>query len=177
MMVYFAIKYNLIRAILYLILFKKRGYGIEIGVWKGWNAKMLYRLTRPKELGLIDPYVSSFCNEVYQPVYSQLKMDKMFEKVLRWTSDKPVLLYRRTSRGMCERVYPHTLDWIYIDGDHFDVYNDLTIWYNKVKQGGIIMGDDYDNKGYPLVKKGVDRFCTERGLKLHKFHFQYWFKK
>jgi len=175
MMVYFAIKYNLIRAILYLILFKKRGYGVEIGVWKGWNAKMIYYLTRPKELVLIDPYSSLLCNEVYQPIYSQLKMDRMFEKVLRWSTNKFVLLYRETSKEMSH--YTYELDWIYIDGNHFDVYNDLTIWYDKVKEGGIIMGDDYGNKGYPLVREDVDRFCKERGLKLNKFHFQYWFKK
>lgn len=177
MMLYFAFKYNLIRAILYLRLFKKRGYGAEIGVWKGWNAKLIYYLTRPKELVLIDPYAAHLCNAVYQPVPSQEEMDKMYNVVRDWTVAKPILLFREPSEDMSRYIYTGKLDWIYIDGDHFNVYQDLSLWYDNIKTGGIIMGDDYGVKGYPKVKEDVDRFCSERGLKLHKLHFQYWFKK
>jgi len=174
MMLYFSIKYNLIRAVLYIILFKKRGYGAEIGVWKGWNAKMIYHLTKPEEFILIDPYHSFSCDGVYPP---QSEMDGIFARLLDWAFDKPILVYRKTSKEMSAYTYCGGLDWIYIDGNHFDVYNDLTNWYDNVKEGGIIMGDDYGNKGYPLVKKDVDKFCEERGIKLHKFHFQWWFKR
>ena len=177
MMLYFAFKYNLIRALLYLFVLPKKGYGVEIGVWKGWNAKMLYYLTRPEELVLIDPYKSDLCHAVYQPVASQTEMNKMYRRVVAWSRYKPVLIYRETSEDMSGYTYAGGLDWIYIDGNHFDVYNDLTNWYENVKKGGIIMGDDYGCKGYPKVKENVDRFCKERGIKLHKLHFQYWFKK
>lgn len=177
-MIYFKIKYNFIRALLYLFILPKKGYGVEIGVWRGWNAKMLYYLTRPNELVLIDPYDPSFCDEVYEPVHSQEEMGSMFSRVCRWErSKRNVCIYRVTSKEASFFIYTGGLDWVYIDGDHFDVYNDLTQWYSNVREGGIIMGDDYDNKGYPKIKEDVDRFCKERGLKLHKFHFQFWFIK
>ena len=176
MKTYFKLKYNLIRALLYLFILPKKGYGVEIGVWKGRNAKMLYYLTRPKELVLIDPYISVLCHAIYQPVASQLEMDKMYWRVVAWCNKRKVLIYRRTSKCESETIHLD-FNWAYIDGNHFDVYNDLTNWYPHIKEGGIIMGDDYGNKGYPKVKEDVDRFCEERGLKLHKLHFQYWFKK
>ena len=177
MKTYFKLKYNLIRALLYLFILPKKGYGVEIGVWKGRNAKMLYYLTRPKELVLIDPYISKLCHAIYQPVASQWEMDRMCDKVYLWTIPKEgVWLWVTPSKRAAINIF-ECPDWIYIDGNHFDVYNDLTNWYNNVREGGIIMGDDYGNRGYPKVKEDVDRFCKERGLKLHKLHFQYWFKK
>ena len=176
MMLYFVIKYNLIRALLYLFVLPKKGYGVEIGVWKGFNAKMLYYLTSPEGMVLVDPYISVLCHAIYQPVASQAEMDKMYFKVLHWCNKKKILIYRRTSKCVSETIHL-TFDWAYIDGNHFDVYNDLIRWYKNVREGGIIMGDDYGNKGYPKVKEDVDRFCKEKGLKLHKLHFQYWFKK
>ena len=173
---YFILKYNLIRALLYLFIFPKNGYGVEIGVWRGRNAKMLYYFARPNELTLVDPYESGLCDEVYQPVYPQDQMDKMYFKVMHWCNKKGVLIYRRTS-GFMSKYLGHYFDWVYIDGDHSDVYNDLNCWYHNLKDGGIIMGDDYGNKGYPLVKEDVDRFCKEKGIKLHRLHFQFWFKK
>lgn len=175
---YFKIKYNLIRAVLFFLLFKRKGYGVELGVWKGLSAKMIYYLTKPDEFILVDPYKVELCNEVYTKILPQHIFDKMYEKVYRWVFNRTnVLLYRNTSKQIAEYIFTGGLDWIYIDADHFDVYNDLTNWYPHIKKGGIIMGDDYGCKGYPKVKKDVDRFCKERGIKLNKFHFQFWFKK
>lgn len=175
-MIYFKIKYNLIRALLYLFILPKKGCGVEIGVWEGWNAKMLYYLARPYRLVLIDPYDRELCDEVYHPAYPQGEYDKMYRRVRKWERPKKnVGLYRGTSKEAS--FWIGAKDWAYVDGDHSDVYNDLTRWYDNLREGGIIMGDDYDNKSYPLVKEDVDRFCKERGLKLHRLHFQFWFKK
>ena len=177
-MIYFFIKYNLIRAFLFFILFDKRGYGAEIGVWKGLGAKMIYSLTRPKQLHLIDPYLEKKCDDVYAKRPSQDEMDKIYEKVKKWSENKYITLHRDTSQNVAKKIdeLKHWLDFVYIDGDHFDVYNDLTYWYDNVKPNGIIMGDDYGVKGYPQIKKDVDRFCKERNIKLHHIHFQFWFR-
>ena len=173
-MIYYKIKYNLIRSILYLLLFKKRGYGCEIGVWKGSNAKILYKLLYPKLLYLIDPYVSKNCDDVYAPRLSQTKMNEMYNEVKKWAENKRIWFIKDTSKSASEYVGKRKvlLDWAYIDGDHFDLYNDLIYWYKNVS--GIIMGDDY--KGYPQVKNDVNKFCKERGIKLRHLHNQWWFK-
>lgn len=175
-MIYYKIKYNLIRIVLYLLLFKKRGYGCEVGVWKGQNAKILYKLLSPKLLYLVDPYISKNCDDVYAPRYSQESMDGMYNKVKKWTENKRIWFIKDTSENASEYVDKRKvlLDWIYIDGDHFDLFNDLLYWYENVRKGGIIMGDDY--KGYPQVKEDVNKFCKGLGIKLYHLHNQWWFK-
>jgi len=176
MRLYFHLKYNLIRALLFLILFSKKGYGAEIGVWEGFGAKLIYNLSRPRQLHLIDPYEAKRCDKVYSDKIPD--MDKMYEKVKEWSKNKYITLHRDTSQNVAKKIdeLKHWLDFVYIDGDHFDVYNDLTYWYDNVKPNGIIMGDDYGVKGYPQIKKDVDRFCKEREIKLHHIHFQFWFR-
>lgn len=60
-------------------------------------------------------------------------------------------------------------DWVYIDGNHhYDfVKEDLELSRTKVKEGGIIAGDDYwwgKHEGQP-VKRAVEEFVTENGLR------------
>lgn len=52
----------------------------------------------------------------------------------------------------------NSIDYLYIDGDHSYIgcYNDLTLWYPKVKIGGFIIGDDAGLFG---VKKAYASFC------------------
>jgi len=66
-------------------------------------------------------------------------------------------------------------DIIYIDGDHSyqGVKGDLMYSFNKIKNGGYIMGHDYEmnmekarNVYYFGVKEAVTEFCTEYRQKL-----------
>jgi len=50
-----------------------------------------------------------------------------------------------------------TLDFVFIDGNHEDLMNDIKVWYPKVKDGGIIGGHDYSN-GWPQVVKDVNEY-------------------
>lgn len=175
---YFKIKYNLIRAILFLLILPKRGFVAEVGVWKGVSAKMLYYLTLPQQLRLVDPYQADLCDEVYQKRLPDYELNYMYLRVKKWSENKRITFHKMTSKEASDLVDEtrHLLHYVYLDGDHFDVYNDLNNWIRNVRKGGIIMGDDYGNKGYPKVKQDVDRFCKERGIKLKHFHYQFWFK-
>ena len=164
----FKIKYYLARIFLYLFVLPKNSHGAEIGVRKGGNAKLLYYLTAPKELCLVDNY-----NETN--LYSKQESNLMHDSVLLWACCKDVFLYRETSKKCSQRIL-WNLDWIYIDSDHMDLYNDLTYWYDNVKTGGIFMGDDYGT-AYPQVKKDLNKFCKEKNIKLKTLHYQWWFRK
>ena len=50
-------------------------------------------------------------------------------------------------------------DLVYIDGCHDEecVYQDLQSWFPLLKEGGMLIGDDYGRKG---VANAVARFCT-----------------
>ena len=61
----------------------------------------------------------------------------------------------------CENDF---FDAIYIDGDHTAqaVYNDLCLSYEKIKNGGIIMGHDYHYQ----VEYAVGVFCEKFNQKI-----------
>lgn len=162
----FVIKYWLARVVLYLFVLPKHELGAEVGVWEGKNAKLLYRLTRPARLYLIDPYNES--------LRSEYEKEAAFNGVCRWAKDRWATVVRETSKQASTHI--HRLDWIYIDGDHFDLYNDLLYWFHNVEPGGMIMGDDYGH-AYPQVKIDIERFCSENKIRLHTLHYQWWFKK
>ena len=105
-------------------------------------------------------------------------VEKMRVKVTKWVRGKPITLFVHTSQAIADWCCFHSiyLDWIYIDADHEDLYNDLTNWYDNIKEGGIIMGDDYGNE-YPQIEVDLKRFCEERNLKYKTFHYQWWLKK
>lgn len=60
-------------------------------------------------------------------------------------------------------------DMIYIDGSHEeeDVYQDLIAWWDLVREGGVLFGDDWDWDG---VRLAVERFAGEEGLSVKLRH-------
>ena len=166
----FLVKYHLARIILYLFILPKRAYGAELGVRKGGNAKLLYYLTKPDELVLIDSYDET-------DLYSDEEIRKMYNKVLDWTKNKYVIMLMTTSKQASTYIFGgEGLDWIYIDANHEDLYNDLTYWYPNVREGGIICGDDY-SEAFPKIREDLDKFCDEKGLTYKTLHYQWWIKK
>jgi len=56
------------------------------------------------------------------------------------------------------RLFPNaSLDWVHLDArhDYVSVKNDIEAWLPKVKRGGWISGDDYDNIKWPEVVAAV----------------------
>lgn len=63
---------------------------------------------------------------------------------------------RKNSVDAAQDFANESLDMVYIDGSHTeeDVYQDVLAWHEKLKQGGIMCGDDWHCQG---VKNGVRR--------------------
>jgi hypothetical protein len=85
----------------------------------------------------------------------------------------------------CDEKYAHRLfendsvKFLWIDGDHTGdiVYNDLVNNWPKIKNNGVIAGDDYADAD---VEESVQRFIKERSdiseIRLHKdWHKNYFF--
>jgi hypothetical protein len=168
-MIIFKVKYYLARVLLYLFILPKRGYGLELGVRWGGNAKLLYYLTFAKWLELVDDY-----NE--HLIHSEEEIGKMIARVKSFCYNRPVRLFQEKSWDACRRFTENYFDWIYIDADHSDLYNDLTYWFDQVRPGGVIMGDDLCD-AYPLIETALRSFCDEHNLKFKKFHVQWWIRK
>jgi SAM-dependent methyltransferase len=54
-------------------------------------------------------------------------------------------------------------DLVFVDADHSyqKVLQDIAAWEDKVRPGGILCGDDYDNPHWPGVKQAVDEYFAK----------------
>jgi len=142
--------------------------GIEIGVWKGDNAKMILDTLNIKKLYLIDPYIG---NKRQNDKAIALKKLKLYE-------DKCNFIFKKSSEAIFE--IPSNLDFIYIDGNHdYDfVKNDINLYFNKIRKGGIIAGHDFDIYD---VARAVVEFATKKvshsSIQLAGYPVDWWFIK
>jgi hypothetical protein len=88
----------------------------------------------------------------------------------QYKDSSKINIYKSESSCFLEKQIDNKYDIIYIDGDHSysGVKNDIIIAYDKIRDGGYIMGHDYAvnlNKTSHIfkfgVKKAVNEFCKE----------------
>lgn len=124
---------------------------VEVGTMLGANLKRMQSGLNPKKMYAIDPWrvIQNF-GENYKPYgpdwQTDEELEKAYQMVLNWSKDYAnVTLMRETSQEACEKFEDNSIDFIHIDGDHSyeSVRNDINIWWQKVKKGGIMSGHDY----------------------------------
>jgi hypothetical protein len=122
---------------------------VEVGVWKGDFAKhILEHCDFIERYYMIDPWANlpdwnKPCNksqEVFDGVYAEVLEKTAF------ASGKIVVLRGRT-KEVIGRIPDKSLDFAYIDGDHTlrGITIDLIKLLPKMKEGGLIGGDDFTN--------------------------------
>jgi predicted O-methyltransferase YrrM len=131
---------------------------------------MILEYVAPSRLYLIDPWE-------YQPEFSERKyggkesqssndMQAIYESVRDTVgSHENVFIVRKRSDEAADDIEDHSLDWVYIDGNHFYEYvlADLQNYSGKVKRPGLIICDDYtwgEKHDYP-VKRAVHDFLKQ----------------
>jgi hypothetical protein len=148
----------------------KGSIGAEIGVYAGKFAKKMIERVKPKELILID----SWQNDHIYTCFLQTYLHQ-----LRSTNTK-VLAIRKTIEQAYDDldVRRNYFDWVYLDTDHKleSTRVQLRICRNIVKPGGLICGDDYDEKNWPAVVQALEEFVIEYGLISKTKNRQYWIK-
>jgi len=170
----------------------KNGVAAEIGVYKGDFSKKIIDRTNPKKLYLIDPWKYETDDIYNSSLYGgskgkdQKNLDTMYADVYGRFIDEirngKVEIIRSYSDEAATLIDNNSLDWVYIDGNHrYEfVKEDLELYYNKVKKGGYITGDDYRKGGWWQggVKKAVDEFISLNTCELIKIkNHQYILKK
>lgn len=145
---------------------------LEVGVWYGKNARIIYHVTQPKHLYLVDTWTT-----ITKPgdvkVRTVVEWEQMYNLVCTYFQDKNASILRKVSKEVAQDFEDEFFDWIYIDAGHsYDsCYTDLVAWYPKIKSGGYLCGHDYCEtlanvqKSFG-VKKAVDRFMKERKLRI-----------
>ena len=125
--------------------FKEIGYkvGVEIGVYKGEFAK-LFAKEGLKIYG-IDPW-KPYAGFDIDSENRTRRQNFLYGHTKRLLSPyKNVVLIRKTSMEALKYFKNETLDFVYIDGNHYLKYvvEDICEWSKKVKKGGIVSGHDY----------------------------------
>jgi len=144
---------------------------LEIGVFKGEFLNFLVNNCNIKSIDAVDFFEGTTCsgdadgnNLVWYDI------GKSYLELLEKYKDTPnVRLHKGNSIDFLQRQEDNTYDIIYIDGDHSynGVKQDLQNAFKKIKNGGYIMGHDYEiniKKAKTIyefgVKQAVDEFCV-----------------
>ena len=79
-------------------------------------------------------------------------------------------VWRMTGNEAAARISDGSLDFVYLDArhDYESARNDITVWFPKVRPGGVIAGHDYLDgrlrEGVFGVRSAVDEFFAARDL-------------
>ena len=131
--------------------------GIELGVAGGIFSKRMVETGIFEHFFGVDMYADHHNTEEYKKALQSIGLFSPY-KLLRMTFDEALELFPDQS-----------LDFVYIDGyAHTGEEGGATIykWYDKVKVGGVLAGDDY-HADWPLVKKAVNNFVEAADLDLY----------
>jgi len=145
----------------------KKITALEVGTYRGLNAKNLFKELNLKLLYIVDPWEE---NESYlknNPHAIQDTLNKAEQETDKRLKGKPIKKIKKYSDDALKDV-PESVDFIYIDGDHSykQSKKDMINYWEKLKKGGIMGGHDicnpWDNYG---VARAFMEFCFENKLK------------
>lgn len=124
--------------------------GVEIGTHRGEFADLLLKKWLGKTLVAVDHWQPGYNP---QDPASNGNREKDFEEARRIaTTHRPRMsLIRATSAEATNNFEDDSLDFVYIDADHsYDsVISDLSLWWLKIKPGGVLAGHDIICPGEP----------------------------
>lgn len=114
-------------------------HGAEIGVADGVFTRELIARVPHSTVMAVDPWRR--CG-----TWKSWDTDWQHEQVVALATANPgrVIVTRSTSAAAASWVEDHSLDWVFIDGDHRyeAVAEDIRLWTPKVRAGGIVAGHD-----------------------------------
>lgn len=140
--------------------------GVEIGVAFGGNMNAILSGTSIEKMYGVDPYekVRSDLHQDIDGVFGSF--DGLYNHVneyLKKYGDRTKLI-RMTSEKASKKFRKESLDFVFIDGDHSDVHNDVKYWQSKVRVGGYIMGHDWNHPGYGNIQGFVKTYFSEEDI-------------
>ena len=151
------------------------GLGVEVGVAFGENAEIILDTCNLKALWLVDSwdYVPNENPKGYADAIKDWDgcLEYCKAKLKRFGLRAVICQDTSVERAKC--FDDNSIDFVYIDANHMRPYidNDLKVWFDKVKVGGIFGGHDYHMVNRPdyvcEVKAAVDEFFEGKGYTLH----------
>ncbi len=149
----------------------------EVGVRFAYHLQALLSAD-PDLLVGVDHYATSRREEEQDTGMSQSRLDAEYGKVFqRFLHIPQVKIYRGISKRAVGFFPPLFFDFVYIDADHSyeGSYQDMCLWWQHVRQGGIMAGHDFIETKSEVgtefgVVRAVKRFMKERKTQVECFH-------
>jgi glycosyltransferase involved in cell wall biosynthesis len=143
--------------------------GVELGVAYAGHSNAILKNTGVSKLYGVDPYLHQ--DGYDDPMnMAQDEFDCLYQYVLKRMSvhGQRFKLLRMSSIDASQNI-DGLLDFIYIDAVHtYDgVKNDLSAWFKKIRDGGVIGGHDYGHDNFPGVQKAIDEFFDRFDWKIN----------
>ncbi len=158
---------------------------IEVGSWKGASAHNMLKICKTRGIK-----TEIICVDTRLGSNDTLWIDPAYRTALRLKNGYPGIfwqfIYNMIKTGVIDSVYPLPMtstaayyllrrfeiaaDLIYIDAghEHDEVYTDLSLYYNLLRPGGVMVCDDY-NSGWPGVVSAINQFVAEKKLPMTAF--------
>lgn len=143
--------------------------GAEIGVAYGGHSEAILKNSGLQLLYSVDPYSLEHDNtDGYTLPNGEFFTQKEYEELNGFAQTR---LAKYGSRSKFLRLSSHaafayfhyhkiSLDFVFIDARHRyeDLYTDIYLYKQLIRDGGIISGHDYGHESYPGIKQAVDEW-------------------
>lgn len=139
---------------------------VEVGVWKGELSRQIAELDI-ETLFMVDPMSLRF-NDFnwnggrYQCTMGEkLKTEKELDEICKQLETIPKTKFiRKTSVEAAEEFMPQSVDLVFIDAIHTyeDALEDIKVWLPKIREGGMITGDDFVPKDNAVSRAVTEMF-------------------
>jgi len=149
---------------------------VEIGTQRGSNARSICNNLNVKKIYCIDPYggYSEIC-QGKEYSFNFLPFLKIAKSCLKKYPVKFIIL----ESAKAIKYVPNKIDFIYIDGNH-DLtycYNDIRMYYKKLRPGGILAGHDFCGNFVEVIHAVFAFLNKHPELELHTKEADWWFVK
>jgi hypothetical protein len=152
--------------------------GVEIGVAYGGHVESILTKTKVLKIYGIDPYKNYSDYDGDTQNFEQLKLDDIYDMVTKRLSfyGNRFELIREFSHDCVSRFDDNSLDFVYIDGNHYEDYvkRDIDNWWPKIKLGGVISGHDYNHPSIPHLTTCVNQFFSKIDLQVIDLNNHNW---
>ena len=154
---------------------------VEVGAWFGKSTNHLATKIRESKKNInfttIDTWKGTDDEELHQNIVNTFNGDIFYEFIdntVHSNNYGTFEMIKDTSKNASNQFTNESIDFIMIDAGHSyeALMDDIKVWYNKVKPGGYISGDDYgvfhgvtqaaDEYFYGQFQKGFRSFIRKK---------------
>jgi hypothetical protein len=144
---------------------------VELGAWFGKSTNYLATKIRESKKNIkftaIDTWKGTDNEELHQNIVGAFNGDIFYEFIDNTTLSNNYSAFdiiKDSSYNSAKLFRNSSIDYMMIDAGHTydDVKSDINIWYNKIKPGGIISGDDYGTNIFEGVTKAVNEYFYDQ---------------